>query len=420
MLSKTDFERRNWRLGSGLSLLLGVAALAGCNDHSMAPLMSVSETTGSIPAKKQSRRNERKAQSRSTALKAAFKPNGEYFRTASEIRAEPSARCRRVLAQAGITSTSLRSPSLSAKVSDEADFDVGMSYDILDLKRANLTEELAFARCERQEIAAKLIQLTTTSTQSLSRSGYLARANVLRSKRKKLLRINGEISRALREGFITIGGATVLRQYIEQVRAREAQSRGEAGRRQAVEIFQDTDFRALDRRLMRIERTVHDIEARRRTVDALKVQASANYGTDIGNSFGAGNRGNDLSATLEVSVRLGALYGRRFELEEISREAGQSLHNEIGSGVLWRSTIIRDSISTVLVSLRKQRADVVRAMTQAQRNARIATDEQFAEDLVGARLRAEVDLVSLSAELAALDATIRDTRSVVAKLNFKK
>ena len=92
----------------------------------------------------------------------------------AEAHTQPSARCRRLLGQAGINATILRSPSITSEVDDEKSVDVGIGYDLLDLKRASLTEELAVAQCGRQAAIQRLSYLLVTGASAISHAGRLA------------------------------------------------------------------------------------------------------------------------------------------------------------------------------------------------------------------------------------------------------
>lgn len=361
------------------------------------------------------------------ALEDAFRPNGDYFRTVKQIENTSSAKCRRILAETGITTTLLRSPSLSANIDDDANYGFGASFDFVDLQRANLEEELALARCYRLAIGTRLTQLLVSSSQALTRSGYLAKAHVLRSKRGQFRQIRQEIEGSVATGNLTLLHATTLRQYLDQVATGEAKARGEASRREIVDRLIKRSFKGLDKQLVSAERRIADIERRRRTVDAIKVRGQlsygnkANFGTDTsGGSFSStSNSGREeVSGTVQVSLRLGAFYKRRHELENVLQESSGAQHFEVDSGIFWRTSEMAKANERALSNLHVQRRELLRAIAQAERNARQVAKE-YAEDLIMPRLRAKIDLISLRANLAGINATIADTKRINKKLRYK-
>lgn len=359
------------------------------------------------------------------ALNDAFTNKEDYHRTVAEIENTVSARCRRILAETGIATTLLRSPTITANIDTSENYGIAASYDFVDLQRANLQEELAIAQCYRAAVSVKLTQLLVTSTQSLTRAGFLAKANALRKARRSFVGIRGRINTAVNDGTLTMLRATTLRQYMDQISTGEARARGEAARREVVDRILNRSFKDLDRQLVAAEARIHDIEARARTADAIKVRGQVSYGgqTDLGlgtnqTAVLAGGRNTELRGTLQVSVRLGAFSKRRHELEEVARSARQAQHLEKDSGVLWRAGELARANKRVLANLRKQRQDIVRALKQAQSNSR-RVNRALEDDLLMPQLRARIDVLALKANLAGLDATIADTVRIERKLKFK-
>ena len=343
-------------------------------------------------------------------------------RIVEDIAAEPSARCRVILARAGVSSSILRSPSITSEISDDKSTNLGIGYDLVDLRRARLTEELAEARCRRQAAFVRLQQLLVTSSQALSRAGYLARARILEKSSKKFDRIERDIKVSLDDGDMTHQRATLLLQYLKQVRAKSASSRGEAAKREIMDRVYERDYKQLDIELADAEREIHRLQTRIRTASALSFKASANYGTTVDDTNGGFVRSitddGDLTGKLELSVRLGAFSRRRHQLEEIAGEARVAQMYEEESGTLWRVEELRKANSRVLSSLRGQRRDVKEALDKAKIN----TSGKFVEfdpNQIPSQLRAKIDVIALKAELAALDATIRDTKRIDAKLGFQ-
>ena len=120
------------------------------------------------------------------SVEPSISSEGEGRTKLERITNTVSASCRRILAEAGIETTLLRSPTLNGSFNSDEDINLGASYDLLDLHRASLTEELAVVRCARDDAAAKLAQLLVTSSHSHSQAGYRAKAEHLKASRSEI------------------------------------------------------------------------------------------------------------------------------------------------------------------------------------------------------------------------------------------
>jgi len=350
----------------------------------------------------------------------AFTRTASYRKTAQQIRSKLSARCRRILAEAGIEATILRSPSLSGEVGDSGNVGASISYDFMDMRRANLQEELATATCHRDALLVKLNLLLFTSSQALTRAGYLAKASALESSSGEMAAIKRRIRFRLSEGSITRPNATNLQQRAKSIEMRQSLARGEAARREIADRALMRNYKGLDRAIADAEWRIQEITRRKRTTDAIKISASAGYTQTNQANIDPGTvvSPNDYSAKIRVSLRLGALRGRRHELEDVASDARVDSLFEQDRGVLWRANEIGQSNYRVLSSLRKRRGELREALASARSNATI-TGDGFEEELTAVNLRAQIDVIALRAELAGVNATIADTEKLYAKLRFK-
>ena len=351
-------------------------------------------------------------------LQESFRWRTKYHRETQRIADTVSAHCRRLLAQAGVETTILRSPTINGSINTDQDFSFGASFDFVDLTRANLKEELALAKCVRDAAAVRLAQLLVTSNQALTRAGYLAKSRSLKRSNARLNRIKRLIRQGLYNGDLTQTAATALRQYVEHVRSRQSAAEGEAARRQVIDRIQKQNFKNLDRELLRAERRIQDIERRSRTADAIKVQASIGYAQRGPESIDRSiAREGSVTGKIAVSFRLGAAYSRRSELEDIAEDARIAEYYERDSGALWRTGQMAQANKFILRSMKRQRRDLLAALAQAKRNAR-HTASEFEPELLRQQIHAKVNVIALQADLAGLDATIADTRRVDGKLKF--
>lgn len=329
-----------------------------------------------------------------------------------------SARCRELLALTGIETKLLRSPTLSTEGDDNGDVSVSVGYDVVDLRRARLKEELAVAKCERHLSSKRLQALLITSPQALSRAGYLAKANSLRSSSGSFRAIRGQIQSELINGNLTYQRANLLNQHLDQVVTRESKARGDAARREAVDRVQLQSARGLDHRLVETERRIHAINRDMRTADAVELRFSGGYGVEESSTSVVRKTNGEAFAKAKLSIRLGAFDPRRDELEDIAGQARIDGLYEEQSGAFWRAGEIVNANRRALDALRKQRGEIISAMTKARQTAAIRSTD-YETELTMPRLRARVDILALKAELAGVDATIADTKRIGKTLSFQ-
>ncbi len=328
--------------------------------------------------------------------------------------------CRRILAHAGIESTLLRSPTINGSVNSDQDINIGASYDLLDLRRANLKEQLAMVQCARNDAAAKLAQLLVTSNQSLNQAGFQAKAGYLKRARGEIASIKQAISSGLNNGELTVFRANVLRQSIRQLEAEAASAEGEANKRQIVRRIQGKSYFDLDRRLEETETRIQQLESQMRSADALKFKASVGYAQrgDGSDDITISDDG-EMTAKIAVSVRLGAYSPQRFELEDIASDARAASLYEVNNGVLWRSLEAARINKIVVGSLQLQRSKVRSALSAARQSAADGAGSAR-PDRISAHLKGRIEVVRLTAELAALNATLSDTTRLDTKLTFRQ
>ncbi len=345
-----------------------------------------------------------------TGASAPYKP--------SPHNAKLSAYCRGIVASAGAKTSLLRSPTISAEVDHQGEVGASINYDVLDLRRANLTEELARAQCIRAEASTRLSRLLITSPQALTRAGYLAKANVLRKNRGEFRKIRRSITQGLNSGLLTVQHANALRQNLDRVAAVESRMRGEAARREVVDDVQILNAAGLDRQLMDAENRIANLQRKMRKTDAYKVSLTGGYNMDGGSESLLESANEELYAKVKVSVRTGVLSRRREQFEdEVVRSRVDNLF-ENQTGVFWRANEIRRANRRALESLVEQRAQVAHALSIARRNT-VLNSVSYQPELYTPRLRARTDVILLKSDLAGLDATIADTQRIDKKLSFK-
>ncbi len=447
--SFSSFAYWNSRKVAGIALGLGAMVLAGCNG-SKTNLGSSLSSAASYEAKQTkvvkveadklpdakalepdtlkigsiSKRTKKINALEAKAPKSRLKKTRDFIAPKSpsitELQSDKlSARCRYIYATAGADATLLRTPTVSGEVDHEGNLGASIGYDVVDARRARLKEELADADCRRASAISKITNLLVTSPQSLTRAGFLAKANSLRNSRGALRSVRRQIQNGVNEGLITAQSAAVLRQNVDRVQAQEARIRGEASRRDVVDAFQVQSVEGLDRELVAAEEEVARLNREVRQANNFNLNLSGGYNVpEKDDAFISSNR-DDFYGNVKLSVRLGAFSAKRRAYEdEVTRARLDGLFED-QSGVFWRIRELQKANARALKSLLDQRREVADALAESQSNSKLGS-RAYEPELFVPKMRGQIDAVTLKAELAGLDATIADTRRISRKLSFKR
>ncbi len=447
--SFSNFAYWNSRKCKGLVLGIGLVALAGCNGSksnlgsSLSSAASYEAKKTEVAAVKKSKLPEAKAlepdtmaigsvsqrtkkinavETKSTKSKLS-KTSSFVAPKSPSVQAlqqgKLSARCRYIYATAGSDATLLRTPTVSGEVDHEGNLGASIAYDVVDARRARLKEELADADCRRASAISKITNLLVTSPQSLTRAGYLAKANSLRNSRGTLASVRRRIRNGVNEGLITAQSAAILRQTVDRVQAQEARIRGEASRRDVVDAVQVQSVEGLDRELVAAEEEVSRINREIRQANTVNFNVSGGYNVpEEDDAFISSNR-DDFYGKVKMSVRLGALSSKRRAYEDEAASARMDGLFEDQTGVFWRVRELQKANSRALSSLLVQRREVAAALEESRSNSRLGS-RAYEPELFVPKMRGQIDTVTLKAELAGLDATIADTRRISRKLSFNR
>ena len=326
-----------------------------------------------------------------------------------------SSTCRRLHAVAGAQTTILRSPTIGATLDTEKKASVTISYDMLDLRRARLTEEEADARCRRLLASAKLSSFVLATNESLRHASARAQSLSFQGSRRKLMLVAGQIDSYLDEGLVTMPQASVLRRYVARARAMAAAAAAEAGRREGVSDRRNANLQRAKDELLAADHDLAEIERQRRTADAFELSVSGGYNTET-DSIGAryGHDGESYGK-VKFSMRTGALFPRRHAFEDEATASRIESFNDPGSGTLWRLRELREASRRALKDLRKQRATLRKGVRETLRVIN-APGHRFGDGLEAARLRSRLDAIVFRAELAGVEATIDEMEGTVRRL----
>ena len=326
-----------------------------------------------------------------------------------------SSHCRQLHALAGAKAVVLRSPTIGASVNTEEKASVTLSYDLVDLRRARLTEEEADARCRRLLALSRLSAFVLTTNEGLRYVSAAASSQSFARDRHRLNLAAGQVDSFLDEGLITLPQASVLHRYIARARSMSAAASAEAKRRRGLAAERDA---ALDRArdaLVVAEHDLAEIERRRRTADAIALSVSGGYNTETDSVTAKYGHDGETYGKVKFSVRTGAFLPRRGAFEDEATAARLEALNDRGSGMFWRLDELRAASDRALADLRQQRRELRKGLREAEEVVNVP-GHRFGTGLEASRLRARVDAVVFRAELAGVEATIAEMEGTVRRL----
>lgn len=389
---------------------IGLLVLSGCSGQAPALLTGVQKEPARIVS---SNTEDAKAATVVPASSAAAQPDA-----ASAVHASHDlAWCRYLDARANAKNALLLSPTVSASVDDSQRAGAKISYDFVDIARANLEKRSAEASCARYYAQDRITRMLYMTPQSLTYAGNLEKANYLASKRGELQAIARRVSQHVQNGEMTAQLAAGITQYIETIESLEYQARAEAHRREAVKFFAEGNMSGLDRQLTEAERALQDVDRMSRNLEAISVNLSAGVNRDMREDdewFGK----DDAYAKLTVSYRLGAINPNRSRYEQEAERARLDALNEEGQGSLWYTQEMANAIGRARDGLVVQRQNLIAAIAEARRNSQKYT-QGYEIELYQSVYRAKVDVIKLTADLRGIDGTLADIAKVERSLHFQ-
>lgn len=325
--------------------------------------------------------------------------------------------CRYLDARANAKNALLLSPTVSASIDDEQKAGAKISYDFVDIARANLEKRSARASCARYYAQDRITRMLYMTPQSLTYAGNLEKANYLASMRGDLNAIARRVNQHVQNGEMTAQLAAGITQYIETIESLEFQARAEAHRREAVKFFAEGSMTGLDRQLTEAERALQDVDRVSRNLEAVSVNLSAGVNRDMREDDEFFDD-DSAYAKLTVSYRLGAVNPSRSYYEREAERARLDALNEEGQGSLWYTREMAAAIGRARDGLMVQRQNVIAAIAEARQNSQ-KYSEGYEIELYQSVYRAKVDVIKLTADLRGIDGTLADIAKVERSLRFQ-
>lgn len=321
--------------------------------------------------------------------------------------------CRYLVSDAEAQAAILASPTLSASSDDDGNGSVNIGMNLLDFRKAELVRESGAAKCDAHSAGRAIEGSLRLAGESTKQAAAGARHAYLASQSNKIDRIVSRARAMTRSGTLTVQQANSVSQERDKLHAMMNTARAEMEKRSDMPELNRFAYQGSSRQLEEATWRMQSIEQDIRTLDAFDVNLQAGYRFNDGENAVSGQ--DDYYAKVKVGVRLGALSPNRIRHEEAALEARLDALNEESSGPLWQSRFAEKSISRSLSGMKAARSNLVDARAKA-RDTAARLSQADRPELVYAALQAEMAAISIGAEVAAADASIRDLEETRRKI----
>ena len=401
------------RVSAGFAAALACCAASGCNTTSALTLTESSVAApavaedfaysdiaiAKVPLPAETRRKEPAAAVDTKITTAAV----------AELPQSDPAWCRYLAADAGAEASILRSPTLSASASDGGSKSVGLGMNLVDFAKADEIEKAARLRCEQKLSEGSLQAALLVADLSVAALGSSAKADTLGKSLGRLDGIAAQSKARLNEGIITSPEHALIVTRIALVRRAQSEARAQALQMNAAEGGKALIIADAATRLQQAEEALQASNERMRSLNAVSLNLETGWTRKDDALLTISSGEANYYGRVSVGVRLGALGPARRRYEEEAMRARLEALNEPYTGIVWRAAQGEQNIKTNLKTLRASRQAIASALSSARGtlNELRGTDRI---ELAATRLIAEVDVISLSGELAAIDATLASLR----------
>jgi hypothetical protein len=322
-----------------------------------------------------------------------------------ELPQSDPAWCRYLAADAGAEASILRSPTLSASASDGGSKSVSLGMNLVDFAKADEIEKAARLRCEQKMSEGSLQASLLIAGQSVTALGASAKAAYLGQALGRLDGIAAQSRARLAEGIITAPEHSLIIARIARVRQEQSAAKADALKIESMDGGKALLISDAASKLQKAEEELQASNARMRSLNAVSLNVETGWTRKDDALLTISSGTPNYYGKVSVGVRLGALGPARRRYEEEALQARIEALSEPYTGIVWQSARGEDNIKSNLRSLRVSRSAVASALS----NARGTLQELRGSDrieLASTRLIAEVDVISLTGELAAIDATL--------------
>jgi hypothetical protein len=322
-----------------------------------------------------------------------------------ELPQSDPAWCRYLAADAGAEASILRSPTLSASASDGGSKSVSLGMNLVDFAKAGEIEKAAKLRCEQKLSEGSLQASLMIAGQSVTALGASAKAAYLGQELGRLDSVAAQSRARLAEGIITAPEHSLITARIARVRQEQSSAKADALKIESIDGGKALLVADAASRLQQAEEELQASNAKMRSLNAVSVNVETGWTRKDDALLTVSSGTPSYYGKVSVGVRLGAIGPSRRRYEDAALRARVEALSEPYTGIVWQAARGEENIKSNLKSLRASRS----AIGSALANARSTLRELRATDrieLASTRLIAEVDVISLTGELAAIDATL--------------
>jgi hypothetical protein len=322
-----------------------------------------------------------------------------------ELPQSDPAWCRYLAADAGAEASILRSPTLSASASDGGSKSVSLGMNLVDFAKADEIEKAAKLRCEQKLSEGSLQASLLIAGQSVTALGASAKAAYLSQALAKLDAIAAQSRARLSEGVITAPEHSLITARIARIRQEQSAAKADALKIESIDGGRALLISDAASKLQKAEEELQMSNARMRSLNAVSVNVETGWTRKDDALLTISSGTPNYYGKVSVGVRLGAIGPARRRYEDAALQARIEALSEPYTGIVWQAARGEDNIKSNLRSLRASRSAIASALsnTRGTLNELRGTDRI---ELASTRLIAEVDVISLTGELAAIDATL--------------
>jgi hypothetical protein len=322
-----------------------------------------------------------------------------------ELPQSDPAWCRYLAADAGAEASILRSPTLSASASDGGSKSVSLGMNLVDFAKADEIEKAAKLRCEQKLSEGSLQATLLIAGQSVTALGAPAKAAYLGKSLERLDAISAQSRARLAEGVITAPEHSLVIARIARVRQELSQAKSDALKVETISGAKGLLVSEAATKLQKAEEELQASNARMRSLNAVSLNLETGWTRKDDALLTISSGTPNYYGRVSVGVRLGALGPARRRYEDAAQQARIEALSEPYTGIVWRSAEGEDNIRSNIKTLRASRQAIASALSNARRTLQEMRGTDRIE-LASTRLIAEVDVISLTADLAAVDATL--------------
>jgi hypothetical protein len=314
--------------------------------------------------------------------------------------------CNYIAADAGAEASILRSPTLNASASDGGASTISLGMNLLDFMKADMIEETAQLRCEQKATEGSLQAMLVVANQSSTALGAGAKAAHLKNNLGRLDSVAAQTNELLEAGYITGAEASMVETRIAQVRQSYSSAATDAAKLAGIAGGKTLTVTRAASRLRAAEQKLQETNARMRTLNALNVNVETGWQRRDSDVVTTSSDSGAFFGKVSLGLRIGAISPQRMAYEEEAKAARVAALNETYTGIVWQSDQAGQSVETARKNLGAARKAIAGALTKARQTLDSLRGSDRIE-LASTQLVAEIDTISLGAELVGIDASLK-------------